>query len=55
MDAQSRLPGVPQAGRLHETNFNPMLADALRRKRKAWREDPLTIIAEQTGVVEGCG
>ena len=53
MDAQSRLPGVPQAGRLHETNFNPMLADALRGKRKAWREDPRTIIAERTGVVEG--
>ena len=55
MDAQSRLPGVPQAGRLHETNFNIRLADALSRKRKAWREDPRTIIAERTGVVEGGG
>ena len=53
MDAQSSLPGVHQAGRLHETNFNVLLADALRRKRKAWREDPQTIIAERTGIVEG--
>ena len=53
MDAQSSLPGVSQAGRLHETNFNIMLADALRRKRKAWREYPQTIIAERTGIVEG--
>ena len=53
MDEQSRLPGVPQAGLLHETNFNPLLADALRRKRKAWREQPETVIVERTRVVEG--
>ena len=53
MDAQSSLPGVHHAGRLHETNFNVLLADALRRKRKAWREDPQTTIAERTGIVEG--
>ena len=53
MDEQSRLPGVPQAGLLHETNFNPLLADALRRKRKAWREQPETVVVERTRVVEG--
>ena len=52
-DAQSKLPGLPQAGLLHETNFNPLLANALRRKRKAWREDPQTVTVERTQVVEG--
>ena len=52
-DAQSKLPGLPQAGLLHETNFNHLLADALRRKRKAWREDPQTVTVERTQVVEG--
>ena len=53
MDEQSRLPGVPQAGLLQETTFNILLADALRRKRKAWRDQPETVIAERTRVVEG--
>ncbi len=53
MDAQSKLPGLGQAGLLHEMNFNYLLADALRRKRKAWREDPQTVTVERTQVVEG--
>ena len=53
MDEQSRLPGVPQAGLLQETTFNVLLANALRRKRKAWRDQPETVIAERTRVVEG--
>ena len=38
-------------GRIHETNFNPELARALRQKRKSWREEN-AVIFERTGVFE---
>ena len=35
-------------GQMHEQTFNGFLADALRARRKAWRDDENAIIAERT-------
>ena len=40
------------AGRMHEQTFNEALADALRARRKAWREDKDSVLAERYGVLD---
>ena len=40
----------PVVGRMHEQTFNVALAEALRTRRKAWRENESAIIYERTAV-----
>ena len=54
MTAQPNLPDMPSgpAGLMHEQTFNEALADALRSRRRAWRDDARYIIAERQQVFD---
>ena len=54
MSTQPNLPNVPSgpAGLMHEQTFNEALANALRARRRAWREDERFIIAERQQVFD---
>ena len=53
MTSQSHFQGMEPAaaGQLHEQTFNIALAQALRTRRKAWRDSEQAIIYEKTGVL----
>ncbi len=57
MTAQPNLPDMPSgpAGLMHEQTFNEALADALRARRRAWRDDARYIIAERQQVFDDAG
>ncbi len=48
------MPSGP-AGLMHEQTFNEALADALRARRRAWRDDVRHIIAERQQVFDDAG
>ena len=49
MTTQPNFPDTPSgpAGLMHEQTFNEALADALRQRRKLWRDDERYVIAER--------
>ena len=54
MTTQPNFPDMPSgpAGLMHEQTFNEALADALRTRRRAWRDDARYIIAERQQVFD---
>lgn len=54
MTTQPNFPDMPSspAGLMHEQTFNEALADALRARRRAWRDDVRYIIAERQQVFD---
>ena len=54
MNSQPSLPDMDAGppGRMYEQTFNEALADALRSRRKAWRDDEYAVIAERYGVFD---
>ena len=57
MTTQPNFPDTPSgpAGLMHEQTFNEALADALRARRRAWRDDVRYIIAERQQVFDDAG
>ena len=57
MTTQPNFPSVPSgpAGLMHEQTFNEALADALRKRRKTWRDDERYVIAERQQVFSDAG
>ena len=54
MTTQSNFPDMDtgQSGLMHEQTFNEALADALRSRRKSWRDDESLIVAERQQVFD---
>ena len=57
MTTQPNFPDIPSrpAGAMNEQTFNEALADALRARRRAWRDDVRYIIAERQQVFDDAG
>lgn len=52
MTTQSHFSGMePAAGQMHEQTFNIALAQALRARRKAWRDSDQAILCERSRVL----